>query len=154
MRLFTKIIFAAALLLALSAPAPAQSVNGDYLPFAQSRLRRFPLKRHGVDGLRGETPFVVSGVRMREEERETPEGDASGYELIFSGRDRGGREWELRTGGLSYLEAVYEGDLDRNGVRDLVLTAGTGGNGLAPPRHLVFLTFDRAGRPHLLEATG
>jgi hypothetical protein len=155
MNFLSKPAVAAALLLSLSTVAPAQSVNGDYLPFSKSRLRPFRLKRHDVSELRGERPFVVSGVRLREEERETPGGaDESAYQLIFSGRDLAGREWEVRTDGLSYLEALYEGDLDRNGVRDLVLTAGTGGNGLAPPRHLVFLTFDREGRPHLLEATG
>jgi hypothetical protein len=141
-------VFATALLLSVASVTTAQSVNGDYLPFPKSRLRRFPLKRHELAGFRGERPFVVSGVRLREEER------AEGSELVFSGRDRSGREWEVRTDGLSYPEALYVGDLDRNGVRDLVLAAGTGGNGLAPPRHLIFLTFDRTGRPHLLEATG
>jgi len=154
MNFLSKSAVAAALLLSLPPVAAAQGYNAGYLPFSQSRMRRFPLKRHGVDGLRGERPFVVSGVRMREEERAAPGEGESGYELVFSGRDRDGREWELRTEGLSYLEAVYEGDLDRNGVRDLILTAGTGGNGLAPPRHLVFLTFDGRGRPTLLEATG
>ena len=150
-----KLAFAAALLLSLPPVAHAQSVNGDYLPFPKSRLRRFPLKRHDAGAIRGERPFVVSGVRIREEERATPAAESgAGYDLVFGGRDAAGREWEVRTDGLSYLEAVYVGDLDRNGVRDLVLTAGTGGNGLAPPRHLIILTFDRAARPHLLEATG
>jgi hypothetical protein len=148
---------AATLLLSLSSNAAAQGVNADYLPFSQSRWRPFPLKRHDVSGIRGEKPLVISGVRLREEEGERPVegGEPEGaYQLIFSGRDRAGAEWELKTEGHSYYEALYEGDLDRNGVRDLVLAIGTGGNGLAPPTHLVFLTFDRAGRPNLLEATG
>ena len=145
---------AAALLLSLSTLAAAQGFNGDYLPFPHSRLRRFPLQRHDVSGIRGERPFVVSGVRLREEERKTRGVDEYPDQLIFSGHDLSGREWEVRTVGHSFYNALYEGDLDRNGVRDLVLAVGTGGNGLAPPTHLILLTFDRAGRPHLLEATG
>ena len=144
---------AAALLLSLPSISPAQGINGDYLPFPKGHMRPFPLKRHDVSALRGERPFVVSGVRLREEEREAPDG-ASPYTLVFSGRDLKGREWELKTEGRSYYEALYEGDIDRNGLRDLVLAVGTGGNGLAPPAHLVFLTFDREGRPSLFEATG
>ncbi|HZB44031.1 MAG TPA: hypothetical protein VE360_02245, partial [Pyrinomonadaceae bacterium] len=49
---------------------------------------------------------------------------------------------------------VYEGDLDRNGVRDLVVSIGTGANGLGEPTHLIFLTFNRRGHPSLFEATG
>lgn len=157
MRRIPGTLAAAALLLSLSASAAAQGFNADYLPFDASRLRRFPLKRHPLDGFRGEQAFVVSGVRMREEtlEREPGEGDAEpAYRLVFSGRDAAGREWEARTSGRSFYQAVYEGDLDRNGVRDLVVAVGTGGNGLAPPTHLIFLTFDRRGRPRIFEATG
>ena len=152
MRLIPKAIIAA-LLLSFPPFAAAQGFNAGYLPFSESRMRRFPLKRHEVTGLRGEAPFVVSGVRLREETEERAGAEAVNY-LVFSGRDHAGREWELKTEGIVYHEAVYVGDLDRNGVRDLVLAAGTGGNGLAPPRHLVFLTFDRQGRPDLFEATG
>lgn len=149
------LILAAALLLPLRpADAAAQGYNANYLPFSQSRMRRFPLRRHGAEGLRGERPFAVSGVGIREVERETAGDDGPPHQLVFTGRDLGGRGWEVRAVSSSYLEAVYEGDLDRNGVRDLVVVAGTGGNGLAPPTRLVFLTFDRQGRPTLFEADG
>jgi hypothetical protein len=105
---------------------------------------------------------TVSGVRIREEERARGAGAAAGAEaedlldrnLVFSGRDLEGREWRVESGVVIYYEAVYEGDLDRNGQRDLVLCAGTGGNGLAPPTHLIFLTFDRRGRPTLFQVVG
>ena len=154
MKLITKFVIVAAFLLSLPPAAAAQSVNGDYLPFDKSRMRSFPLKRYEVSGLRGETPFVVSGVRLHEETAE-PRGDEEVVDsLIFSGRDSGGKEWEVRTAARAYYDALYEGDLDRNGVRDLVVAFSTGGNGLAPPCHLVFLTFDRSGRPDLFEVTG
>jgi hypothetical protein len=145
--------------------ASAQSVERDYLPFSESRLRRFPLKRTEVtrEAIMSERGVLVSGVRMREEERARAslEGGArDGVDedpqlvLVFSGRDLEGKDWRVEIEGIVYYEAVYEGDLDRNGHTDLVLSAGTGGNGLAPPTQLVFLTFDRRGRPSLFEATG
>jgi hypothetical protein len=156
MRRTPRIVAAAALLLLLAPLASAQGYNARYLPFDAGRVRPFPLKRHSLEGFRGETPFVVAGVRLREAEAG---GEAGGggpsYHLFFSGRDQSGREWEVKTAGRSYYEALYEGDLDRNGVRDLVLASATGGNGLAPTTSLVFLTFDREGRPaRLFEATG
>lgn len=157
MSLISKLVGAAALLLSLSLTAAAQGVNADYLPFGRGRLRQFPLKRHAVREFRDGTPFAVSGVSLREEaeERPVPGGEAAFVNhLVFGGRDLAGKEWEVRTGGHAYYEAVYEGDLDRNGVRDLVLAVATGGNGLAPPTHLIFLMFDRQGRPDLFEATG
>lgn len=152
---FTLKIIAAALLLSAPAVAAAQGYNASYLPFSQSRMRRFPLKRHPLEGFRGETPLVVAGVRLREAEAESAgAGEGPSHYLLFDGRDAAGRAWELKTGGRSYYQAVYEGDLDRNGVRDLVVASGTGGNGLAPTTSLIFLTFDRQGRPRLFEATG
>ncbi len=45
--LLTKAALASLVLLTYAASAAeAQGVNADYLPFPQSRLRRFPLKRH------------------------------------------------------------------------------------------------------------
>jgi hypothetical protein len=127
-------------------------------------LRHLPLKKTEVpaDTLRSGQPFVVSGVKMQEvDEPEASRGGAPVGEegererrLVFSGRDGSGTEWRVKTDTYIYYDAVYEGDLDRNGLRDLVLTAYTGGNGLAPPTDLIFLTFDRGGRPTLFEATG
>ena len=157
----TKATLAVLLLLTCgAAAAEAQGVNAEYLPFPQSRLRRFPLKRYAfppgapVDGL----PFTVSGVTMRDAETEVS-GATHGLEqvgrrLVFNGREKGGQEWRLETGGWTYYDAVYEGDLDRNGVRDLVVSIGTGANGLGVPTHLIFLTFNRRGHPSLFEATG
>jgi hypothetical protein len=135
-------------------PAAAQGFNANYLPFDASRLRRFPLKRVELpDDLRSGRPASVSGVRLQEEMRATDDAE-SASRLVFSGRDGDGRPWRFETDPHPYYDAVYEGDLDRNGVRDLVLSIGTGANGLGPPTHLIFLTFDARGRPTTFEATG
>lgn len=154
-----KILLASSCVALLAAATAAQGVNADYLPFPQSRLRRFPLKRVALPGdLRAGRPFTVSGVTMREvtEEVEPGSDDTRGFArpIVFTGRDRAGRRWEVKTEGWVHYEAAYVGDLDRNGVRDLVLAIGTGANGLGDPTHLIFLTFDRAGRPNIFEATG
>jgi hypothetical protein len=147
----------------LAPQASAQSVERDYLPFGERKLRRFPLKRTALtrEALMSERGLNVSGVTIREEElpgaggsRNTGEEDEPERRLAFTGRDLEGREWRLTTDTDVYYDAVYEGDLDRNGQPDLVVSIGTGGNGLAPPTRLVFLTFDRRRRPALFEATG
>ncbi len=147
-------------LMALSVPAAAQGFNADYLPFPHSKLRRFPLTRHAFpegSPMNGK-PFNVSGVAIRETEVEVSTAtdgiEQDARRLHFSGREKGGDEWRLQTASWNYYDAVYEGDLDRNGVRDLVISIGTGGNGLAPPTHLIFLTFNRRGHATLFEATG
>lgn len=151
----------------LPSHASAQSVEREYLPFGEAKLRRFPLKRTELtrEEIMSERGVNISGVRIREEvdepppsaaaaPRNTEEEDEPERSLIFSGRDLEGKEWRVKTERAVYYEAAYEGDLDRNGVRDVVLSIGTGGNGLAPPTQLIFLTFDRRGRPALFEATG
>ena len=73
--------------------------------------------------------------------------------LSLTGKDRAGDAWSVALTGASGVEA-FEGDLDRNNLRDLVLVVPTGGNGLAPSRHLVAVTFESDGRPVRFEAEG
>lgn len=162
--LISRLVAATTLCLALFTVASAQGANADYLPFSRSKLRRFILKKRAlpIDKLRSGQPFVVSGVKMQEVEEEpgttggapADEEDEPFRRLVFSGRDLSGKEWSIETDRRIFYDSIYEGDLDRNGVRDLVLNIYTGGNGLAPPTELLFLTFDRQGRPTLFTATG
>lgn len=158
------LISALALFFPLVTRLSAQSVERNYLPFSESKLRRVPLTRTELTrgALAGGRGVVASGVTIREEElpratggaRNTEDVGEPGLHLVFGGRDLGGREWRVTTDAGGFYEAVYEGDLDRNGRADLVVSIGTGGNGLAPPTRLVFLTLDRAGRPTLFDVTG
>jgi hypothetical protein len=50
--------------------------------------------------------------------------------------------------------ALYSADLDKNGTIDLIYAAHTGGNGLAPPMHVLSLMFDETGRPVPSEMDG
>jgi hypothetical protein len=74
-------------------------------------------------------------------------------EIRFEGMDLSGKPWKLtadamRGGGL------YSADLDKNGIADLIYASYTGGNGLAPPMHVLTLLFDASGRPVPSEMDG
>jgi hypothetical protein len=76
--------------------------------------------------------------------------------LLITGKDRNDSPWSVDLGDftLNYACRFYSADLDRNGIRDLVLIFPTGGNGLAPTSHFFSLTFDEQGRPVPFEADG
>lgn len=134
-----------------------QGENMDYLPFSKSLLRKFELTRIEMPGdLRSGKPISVSGVQIQEEKAagvDDPNADSI-HRIVFSGRNRRGKAWSVGATAGSFYQALYQGDLDRNGERDLVLALNTGGNGLAPSTRLIFVSFDRQGDPTLLEATG
>ena len=61
---------------------------------------------------------------------------------------RGGAKarWSILAGG-GYCERAWVHDLDRNGQPDLLISFGTMGNGMAPPRRLVAVMIDDSGLP-------
>jgi hypothetical protein len=141
--------------------AKAQGFNADYLPFRADLLRPFPMKRTAVpDDLHNGQTLLIAGVTISEEVKEKPVSTSNGPDvefirhLVFRGHDLRGRAWQLKTEACLYCVAVYEGDLDHNGVQDLIVASGTGGNGLAPPTYLLFLTFDRTGSPSFFKTSG
>lgn len=137
--------------------AHGQGENMNYLPFNKNRLRPFKLKRIEMRGdLRSGRAINVEGVQIQEEKAagvDDPNAESI-HRIVFSGRNGRGKAWRVGATAASYYEALYQGDLDRNGQRDLILAINTGGNGLAPSTRLIFVTFDRQGDPTLLEATG
>lgn len=137
--------------------AHGQGENMDYLPFSKSRLHPFKLKRIEMrDDLRSGRVINVAGVQIQEEKAagvDDPNGESI-HRIVFSGRNRDGKPWRVSATASNYYDTLYAGDLDRNGLSDLILTMGTGGNGLAPSTRLIFVTFDRRGDATLFEATG
>jgi hypothetical protein len=53
-----------------------------------------------------------------------------------------------------FAAGLYSADLDHNGTVDLIYASYTGGNGLAPPMHVLTLLFDKTGRPVPSEMDG
>ena len=142
---------------------PCFAQNHDYLPLSRAETgRRFPIKFIGETGggRPGHFGTGTDGAPAPAKMSVGPSGstfamDEDGRALI-SGRDKGGAPWRVRLGNLTTLAGarLYTADLDRDRVKDLVIVSLTGGNGLAPTRHLFALTFDEKGRPVPFEADG
>jgi hypothetical protein len=130
----------------------AQTENQSYLPFDRAAMRsRFRMDRIGSFGHSSGPQTLATGVSGTNA-RVTEDGNA-----LFAGTDRAGRAWSVQMGGIGCggTEAdLYATDLDRNGVRDLVMLTPTCGNGLAPSSHVFTLMFDALGRPVPFEADG
>jgi hypothetical protein len=106
-----------------------------YLPLNETELAmRFPqrvLRSNFVQDMNARIGFLEAPNTIR-----------------FAGKDLSGKPSMLtadamRGGGL------YSADLDHNGIVDLIYASYTGGNGLAPPMHvLTLLLTRRAGQFH------
>jgi hypothetical protein len=139
-------------LMAVSRIAPTatgQGENMNYLPFSKSLLRPFKLKRIELpEDLRSGRAINVEGVEIQEEKAAGVENEAEAESNLS------GEKWRLSVQASRYYGSLYEGDLDRNGTRDLILTMNIGGLGLSPSTRLIFLTFTRNGDARIFEATG
>jgi len=73
-----------------------------------------------------------------------------------TGKGRSDQNWrvELEFTDCGLPTDFYVGDLDGNGISDMVLPVPTCGNGLAPTVHLFTLLFDENGMPVPFEAEG
>ena len=138
-----------------------QDVNQDYLPLSKAETgKRFPLRYAGTASPGRPFSSDVKGDKPLPENLNIgPSGAVIKYaddDMVISGKDRRGRVWQVFLGATTsvYPCRVYVADLDRNRIRDAVLVCPTGGNGLAPSRHIFTLTFDAAGRPVPFEADG
>jgi len=139
-----------------------QHENQSYLPLSRSELsNRFPVKYLGTIGdLRPGYFEAMQDNPLPDKVEIGPSGasvaKSAGADLLITGKDRNGSPWSVDLGdfALNYACRFYSADLDRNGIRDLVLIFPTGGNGLAPTSHFFSLTFDEQGRPVPFEADG
>lgn len=138
----------------------AQYENQNYLPLTEREMKNtFPVKYIGTFG--DERPPYFEGMQDSIVPQKINAGVSkislahSENELIISGKDKRQKDWTVK---LEYWERnsvrFYIADLDKNGIRDLILLIPTGGNGLAPTSHFVSLTFDRMGRPIPFRAEG
>jgi len=153
------ILGAISFLLLFSTVCFAQHESQGYLPLTKNEIgRKFPVRYVGtvVHGdlsnidpkiekpLPNTLAIGVGGTTVTKTEDE---------DLVFKGEDKQQKTWTVQLG-FSFDCRFFEGDLDSNGIRDGLLLCPTGGNGLAPSRHLVALTFDEQGKPVTFEADG
>lgn len=75
------------------------------------------------------------------------------YQVVFTGKDKIGKNWQLTTTYYPQGTLLFTGDLDRNGVTDLVLLGAFGGcvgvglDGVVPSSSFTAILFDENGRP-------
>jgi len=138
-----------------------QHENQSYLPLSRSELsNRFPVRYIGTIGdLRPGYFEAMQDSVLPDKVDIGPSGASvarSGGGLLITGKDKKGYSWSviLNDFASAYARRFYSADLDRNGIRDLVVIYPTGGNGLAPTSHFFSLTFDELGRPVPFKADG
>lgn len=117
-----------------------------YLPLKDSdTAHRFPQRVLRTNFVQGMSALRVGSTTVRFME-ETGE-------IQFSGFDAAHKPWTV-TAAAMFGGGLYTADLDHDGTVDLIYAAYTGGNGLAPPMHVVTLLFERNGRPVPSEIDG
>jgi len=120
-------------------------------------MRPFKLKKIELrEDLRSGRALNVEGVRIQEEKSagmDDPNAESI-HRVVFSGHTLGGKTWRVSAPAANFYDALYQGDLDKNGRQDLILVISTGGNGLSRSTRLIFVTFDRRGEATLFEGTG
>src|SRR4030095_11910861 len=116
-----KIIFSAFLGLALGIDLQAPTANASsHLPLSRTHIAAFPLKlladgnnREQTEGIDGE--FQIGAGKTK---NSLSPGDGGSC----SGQAKGGKTWEVKLSdiplGLGYQ--LYSGDLDKNGINDLI----------------------------------
>ncbi|MCX6626495.1 MAG: hypothetical protein NTW28_02525 [Candidatus Solibacter sp.] len=128
-------------------PTTGTAYMRGYLPLTQSEIsKRFPVRV-----LRAIfTPWEGGAARVGTTTVRFVESDNL---IQFSGIDRAQKTWTVSASAMMG-GALYSADLDKNGTIDLIYAAHTGGNGLAPPMHVLSLMFDETGRPVPCEMDG
>ncbi|HKQ73704.1 MAG TPA: hypothetical protein VJ810_08270 [Blastocatellia bacterium] len=135
------------LVIGIESQLPAEKASF-HLPLTRSQSPTFPLKliADGSDHIDGFVSEIQIGVGKAKLSISLEEGAS------FSGRGNDGKAWEITIKdsplGLGYH--LYSGDLDKNGLADLVFITYTAANGFLPFCILSIITFDSQGLPVLL----
>lgn len=119
------------------------SASNAYLPLTPAELARsFPLKAFpfGYPYVRKLGPTSISINHAAET-------------VHFRGIDKSGKAWSVHVHS-STIGRLFQADLDANGELDLIYISSTGAAGAAPGQRIVFLCFDRSGRPVPAEFEG
>lgn len=130
----------------LLVPLTAIAYMRGYLPLKDSEIaKRFPVRVLRANFTQGTGAARVGSTTARFLEESN--------EIQFTGVDAAHKTWTV-TADAMRGGALYSADLDKNGTVDLIYAAYTGGNGLAPPMHVLTLLFDATGRPVPCEMDG
>jgi hypothetical protein len=142
----------ALLMVALSAIGARgiQHEHTDYIPLSRAELGK-PFRLKFIGEFDSEHPISTVGIGLSGAQLQFTDQRS----VMITGRDAAGKPWSVESWvGVLNSGSLYVGDLDRNGIADAVLIVSTGGNGLAPSRHIKTIMFDSSGRPVFFEADG
>jgi len=130
--------------LALIATLPAHAYLQGYVPSGlQGRVE--PIRQKVLlDEIKNDSEYSALGLRILNNE------DG----LFIKGKDASGAAWTVKTDYAGLGGSAYSGDVDGNGEEDLMILAGTGACGIAPPSRLLIVLFDKKKRPHPYETVG
>ena len=133
-------------IIALLLPTTGTAYMKNYLPLTVSETsHRFPQRVLRSKFVQGMSAARIGSATVRFVEESN--------EIRFAGVDAAGKPWTV-TADAMRGGALYSADLDNSGTMDLIYAAYTGGNGLAPPMHVLTLLFDKTGRPVPSEMDG
>lgn len=127
------------ILFAIMSEQLAVGYEAEYLPLSREILNQRFLQRLLQDGVTpadGVVRFGVTSIRVN--------GNNS---LSAFGSDREGKPWTLVADAPSSSVSVWFGDLDKNGCNDLILYIPIAKDDWLPNARVVFLMFERNGRP-------
>jgi hypothetical protein len=121
-------------------PFTALAMMQDYTPMRPADCRRkFPLKAVvSIERLEKGEDIQVAQYHLKLKGK---------TDLEVSGVDKSGKPWLVASNFSPLGTTIFTGDLDKNGIVDLVIAGTTGGCGYAPPKAVDTILFDDKGRP-------
>jgi hypothetical protein len=128
---------------------PLWALENSFVPLTDNELSRyrFPLMEDFMldHGKRGRIDAGMDGSSIEPEP-----GDGYGMDFSISGNDRVGKSWAIHAGQMHNVAGwarIFTADLDKNGIRDIVIWMPNPGNGMAPSGMIKIITFEKNGRP-------
>lgn len=135
----------------LQQPVFAFGFYGKYLPFSKRQLGATYPQRKIIDNLTIPASATKNVINTSGGITAKVDDDCV---LTVSGIGPGKKPWQIKDRVTAAGGSVWQTDLDGNGHQDLIIVLFTAGCGISPPTRLVFVMFDKSGRPSVFEITG
>lgn len=135
------------LLLLINIGLPAYAYFDGYTPISsKDTAKKFKLKTVISKDLKKGAILPIASAKMHLSETDE--------NIYIEGTDIKGKPWQFKKKFAGLGTTFLTGDLDKNGVEDIILLQATGGCGLAPSHCLTIITFDKNKTPFVFETFG
>lgn len=122
---------------------PAHGYIEDYLPQqVRQSMKRVPQKK--LASIETNQKLQVASVDLAD--------DTDGF--VIKGKTTAGESWVIKRDPIGFGGTVYQADVDSNGQPDLLLISNTAACGIAPPRAIMVVLFDKQHLPTAYEIVG